>query len=192
VVVGGRSPVHASPDSGRKPDTKPFSPPSSATRRELLPAVGSIVAAIDRETVAENGWTFVMLSPAQNRAVVNWLLEHSSRPQKAISLWSLLFEHLRRDTGEIMLTREQMAEQIVEEPKHVSTIMTELESIGAIDRRREKVPGMRGPGVARYFMNPNVATHLTGKLRDKVQAEASPVKPDPRPKRRQPKLVPVE
>ena len=156
------------------------------------PAVGSIVAAIDRETVAENGWTFVMLSPAQNRAVVNWLLEHSSRPQKAISLWSLLFEHLRRDTGEIMLTREQMAEQIVEEPKHVSTIMTELESIGAIDRRREKVPGMRGPGVARYFMNPNVATHLTGKLRDKVQAEASPVKPDPRPKRRQPKLVPVE
>jgi hypothetical protein len=133
-----------------------------------------------------------MLSPAQNRAVVNWLLEHSSRPQKAISLWSLLFEHLRRDTGEIMLTREQMAEQIVEEPKHVSTIMTELESIGAIDRRREKVPGMRGPGVARYFMNPNVATHLTGKLRDKVQAEASPVKPDPRPKRRQPKLVPVE
>jgi CRP-like cAMP-binding protein len=156
------------------------------------PAVGSIVAAIDRETVATSGWTFVMLSPAQNRAVVRWLLEHSSRPQKAVDLWSLLFEHLRFDTGEIMLAREEIAEQIGEAPGDVSRIMGELESIGAISRRREKVPGMRGPGVARYFMNPHVATHLTGKARDKAQAKAPPLKPAPKPKGRQPKLVLVE
>jgi hypothetical protein len=157
------------------------------------PAVGSIVAAIDRETVAENGWTFVMLSPAQNRAVINWLLENSSRPQKAVSLWSLLFEHLRRDTGEIALTREQMAEQIGERADNVSLIMTELESIGAISRRREKVAGMRGPGVVRYFMNPNVATHLGGKARDHAQAKTPPLKPVPKPpKSSKPKLVPVE
>jgi Crp-like helix-turn-helix domain len=156
------------------------------------PAVGSIVAAIDRETVAENGWTFVMLSPAQNRAVVNWLLEHSSRPQKAVSLWSLLFEHLRRDTGEIMLSREQMAEQIGEAPGDVSRIMGELEQIGAISRRREKVSGMRGPGMVRYFMNPNVATHLGGKARERAQAEASPLKLAPREGRKRPKLAPVE
>jgi hypothetical protein len=50
--------------------------------------------------------------------------------------------------------------------------MGELESIGAISRRREKVPGMRGPGAVRYFMNPNIATHLNGKARDKAQAKA--------------------
>jgi hypothetical protein len=156
------------------------------------PAVGSIVAAIDRETVATSGWTFVMLSPAQNRAVVNWLLENSSRPQKAVSLWSLLFEHLRRDTGEIMLSREEMAEQIGERADNVSLIMTELQGIGAISRRRERVAGMRGPGMVRYFMNPNVGTHLVGAARDKAQARAPLLTPIPSPKRRKPKLVPVE
>ena len=31
---------------------------------------------------------------------------------------------------------------------------------------------MRGPGRAVYFMNPNVATNLSGAVRDKAQAEA--------------------
>ena len=31
---------------------------------------------------------------------------------------------------------------------------------------------MRGPGMVRYFMNPNVATHLAGKARDEAQAAA--------------------
>jgi hypothetical protein len=135
-------------------------------------SVGNIIAAIDRETAAKNGWTFVMLSPAQNEAVVAWLLEKSSRPQKAVRLWAALFGHLRRDTGEIMLTRDELAEMIDDRPDKVSAIMSELESIGAISRRREKVAGMRGPGVVRYFMNPNVATHLTGKARDQAQAKA--------------------
>jgi hypothetical protein len=155
-------------------------------------AAGAIVAAVDRETVAENGWTFVMLSPAQNRAVIRWLHQHSSRAQKAVELWALLFEHLRRDTGEIMLTREQMAEQIAEAPDNVSRIMTELEGIGAISRRRERVAGMRGPGMMRYFMNPNVATHLVGAARDKAQTKAPPLTPASSPKRRRPKLAPVE
>src|SRR5688572_10162237 len=117
-------------------------------------AVGAIVAAVDRETIAENGWTFVMLSPEQNEAVVAWLLDHSSRPQKAVRLWVALFRHLRRDTGEIMLGRDELAALIDEAPKNVSTIMSELEGIGAISRRREKVAGMRGPGAVRYLMNP--------------------------------------
>jgi len=53
-------------------------------------ARGEIIAAIDRETASANRWTFVMLSPTQNRAVVRWLLEHSSRPQRAVDLWALL------------------------------------------------------------------------------------------------------
>jgi hypothetical protein len=153
-------------------------------------AAGAIVAAIDRETAAKNGWTFVMLSPAQNEAVVAWLLDHSSRPQKAVRLWVALFGHLRRDTGEIMLTRDELATQINEAPGDVSRIMGELERIGAISRRREKVPGMRGPGAVRYFMNTRVATHLSGKTRDQAQEKAPPLKLEPKP--RKPKIEPVD
>lgn len=138
-------------------------------------AVGAIIASVDRATAADQGWTFVMLSPAQNEAVVSWLLDHSSRPQKAVRLWAILFRHLRRDTGEIALTRDELAELIAERPDNVSLIMGELEGIGAISRRRERVVGMRGPGMVRYFMNPHVATHLAGKAREKVQEQAKPV-----------------
>jgi len=139
-------------------------------------ARSEIVAAIDRETASEAGWTFVMLSPSQNRVVVSWLHRHSSRPHKAAELWALLFEHLRRDTGEIMLTREEMAAEIGATADHVSEIMAELEGIGAIARRREKVPGVRGRGRVVYFMNPRVGTHLAGAARDRAQAEASPLR----------------
>ena len=136
-------------------------------------AVGTIVASVDRATAAENGWTFVMLAPSQDRAVVAWLMANSSRKQQAVLLWSILFEHLRRDTGEIMLTRDELAYHLSDRPDNVSRIMTELEGIGAISRRRERIVGMRGPGVVRYFMNPKVATHLAGATRDKAQAAAS-------------------
>jgi CRP-like cAMP-binding protein len=135
-------------------------------------ARSEIVAAIDRETASEAGWTFVMLSPSQNRAVLDWLLEHSSRPRHAVKLWALLFEHLRRDTGEIALTRDELAEAIGVTPENLSRLMHELASIGAIIVHREKVPGMRGRGRAVYLMNPNVGTHLAGAARDKAQAEA--------------------
>src|SRR6186997_3386650 len=64
-----------------------------------------IVVAIDRQTAAANGWTFVMLSPSQNKAVQRWLVENSERPQKATILWAELFDHLCHDTGAISLTR---------------------------------------------------------------------------------------
>jgi hypothetical protein len=155
-------------------------------------AARAIIGAIDRETAAENGWTFVMLSPAQNRAVVNWLLAHADRHRPALALWALLFEHLDRHTGMILLTRDEIAEQVGTHPDIVSAIMSDLEGIGAIVRRRERVAGMRGPGMVRYFMNPNVGTHLLGQVRDEAQAQASPLKLDPKPKPRKPKLVPVE
>src|SRR3954449_837982 len=125
-------------------------------------AKAALVAAIDREAASEAGWTFVMLSPTQNRIVVSWLLEHSSRPRRAVELWVLLFEHLRRDTGEIALTRDEIADELGLAPATVSRLMTELEGIGAISRRLEKIPGLRGRGRVVYFMNPNVATTLDG------------------------------
>ena len=88
---------------------------------------------------------------------------------------AVLFNNLRTDTGEIVQTRDELAELIGDTPDHVSQIMGELGSIGAISRRREKVAGMRGPGLVRYFMNPKVGTHLTGAARDKAQAGSAPL-----------------
>jgi hypothetical protein len=135
-------------------------------------AAGEILAAIDRQTASAHSWSFVMLSPAQNRAVVKWIGANSKRPFVAVQLWAELFLHLRRDTGEVMQTREELAAAVGVTPDHVSEIMGELEAFGAIAKERIRVAGMRGPGMVRYRMNPRVATHQTGVARDKAQASA--------------------
>jgi hypothetical protein len=133
------------------------------------------------------GWTFIMLSPAQNRAVVHWLHQHSRQPRKAADLWAVFFEYLHFETGEIMLSRDAMAKEIGSDVRTVTRITTELESIGAISRKREP---RNGP--VRYFMNPNVATHLPNKARSRAQADAAPLDlaPPAKPKK-WPKLAPV-
>src|SRR3954467_7670984 len=72
-------------------------------------ARGEIVAAIDRQTTSEAGWTFVMLSPEQNAAVMRWLRSNSRFPTMALAVWGELFPALRRDRGEIVLTRDELA-----------------------------------------------------------------------------------
>lgn len=151
-----------------------------ALRQALLPFEDEIpgtvfrelLTLIDRRSATRNKWTFVMLSPEQNGIVVNYLAKHSDRPILAMQVWALCFQYLRMDTGEIMLTRDEMAEKVGVHADHLSRVMTELVSFGAITRRRERVGGLRGPGLVRYFMNPRVATHLGGAERDKAQADA--------------------
>lgn len=98
-----------------------------------------------------------MIRPAQNRAVTLWLMKNSKRPMKAVDVWTLLFDHLFPHTGQIMLTREEIAEAVGIRVSDVSEIMRELVNFGAIFTEREKVAGMRGPGLVRYFMNKHVA-----------------------------------
>jgi CRP-like cAMP-binding protein len=148
-------------------------------RQALLPfedqmpeAVRSLIGHLDRQTASRNKWTFVMLSPDQNAIVVDYLADHSKRPLVAVKLWALCFKHLRTDTGEIMLTREEIAEKLGQRAPEVSEMMTELVEFGAIIRKRQKVGGMKGPGMVHYFMNPRVATHLAGKERDEAQSDA--------------------
>jgi hypothetical protein len=155
---------------------------ASRLREALLPfenelplQVRDLLGHIDRQTASHNKWTFVMLSPTQNADVVRYLATHSKRPLVAMRLWALCFEHLRTDSGEILLTREELAAKLEQTSEHVSSVMTELVECGAIIRRRERVPGLRGPGLARYYMNPRVATHLSGKERDTAQIEAPPL-----------------
>ena len=130
--------------------------------------LGRILAAIDSRTASTSGWTFIMLSPHQNAAVCRWIATEAKRPIQSSLLWSTLFTAMRMDTGEICLSRDELAEMVGTHPRHISTMMTELEKIGAITRRK-------AGRTVRYFMNPNVATCLTGKERDQAQAEVGPV-----------------
>jgi CRP-like cAMP-binding protein len=139
---------------------------------ELPEQVRDLRYQINRLTFSDRKWTFVMLSPEQNAAVVNWLVKQSARPLVAVRLWALCFEHLDKDTGEIRRTRDQIAESLGIGADHVSQIMSELVKAGAIIRHRVRIAGMRGPGAVRYFMNPRVATHLENHARDIAQAAA--------------------
>lgn len=127
--------------------------------------VSQVLALIDRHTIAEKGWSFVMLSPAQNRLVVRWINEHAKRPRVSAALWAECFCNMRTDTGEVVMTRAQMMEATAANSPHVSHALTELSGMGALIRHRE------GREV-RWFMNPNVGTHLTGAAREEAQKTA--------------------
>lgn len=114
-------------------------------------------------------WIFAMINPAQNFAVVEWLRAHSKRPQAAVTVWGLLLTALRYDTGEILLTRSQIAERVSISPDNASRIMTELASINAVRRERE---GRK----VRYFLNANIATHIPGpEARQRAREAAGPL-----------------
>lgn len=131
--------------------------------------VNQVVALLDRHTASENGWSFVMLGPPQNRFVVRWINEHAKRPRVSAALWAEFFCHMRTDTGEVVMTRQQMMEATGATSPHISTALAELVSIDALIRQQE------GRQV-RWFMNPNVGTHLGGAARDDAQRSAPPLR----------------
>jgi hypothetical protein len=120
---------------------------------------------LDRELSSRSGWRFVMVEPDLNSEVVDWLTYNSQRPLVAVRLWGKLFRHLPPDGNEVMADRAELARAVGCSPDDVSRVMGELETIGAVYRRRE------GRGV-RFYVHPTLGTHLTGAVRDKAQAEA--------------------
>jgi hypothetical protein len=140
--------------------------------RDMLGGVAGtedVVAFVERKLAAARGWGFVMVEPRLYADVMAHLAEHSSRPQKAMVLFTRLFQFLPPDGNEVMADRDELARVTGCFPTHVSKIMGELEAVGAVYRRRE------GRGV-RYFVNPVLGTHLAGAARDKAQAEAPPLR----------------
>ena len=114
-------------------------------------------------------WIFAMISTVQQAAVLDWLEAHSKRPLKAMKLWGHLLANIHQDTGEIIATRQDLADRVGMDARDLSKIMTELASINAI--RREKT----GRNVS-YFLNPHIATHIpTAAARAKAREEAGPL-----------------
>jgi DNA-binding transcriptional ArsR family regulator len=132
---------------------------------DSMPGTAELVTFVERKLAAARGWRFVMVEPVLYAEVVEHLLEHSRRPQKAVRLFTRLFTVLPPDGNEVQATRAELAGLAGIAPCTVSEIMGELEAIGAVYRRRE------GRGV-RYFVNPLLGTHLAGAARDMAQAEA--------------------
>ena len=134
---------------------------------------GDLLAKIDQaaefHVVARDRERFIMVTTSQNLAVVRWISENSARPHKANLLWALIFDHVHPNTGEIMLTRAEIAERLDDLPRHVSSLMGELASINAIERRKQ------GREV-KYFLNPHIATHLPGaSAREAARDAAGPL-----------------
>ena len=125
--------------------------------------------AAEVHVVARDRERFIMVTTSQNLAVVRWISENSARPHKANLLWALIFDHVHPNTGEIMLTRAEIAERLDDLPRHVSSLMGELASINAIERRKQ------GREV-KYFLNPHIATHLPGaSAREAARDAAGPL-----------------
>ncbi|MBO6043590.1 MAG: hypothetical protein J6P47_03905 [Acetobacter sp.] len=124
-----------------------------------------ILKKIEENTASQNLWEFIMSNPKLNYYVIDYMLTHSKRPNLAVRFWSLCWCYLRIDTGEIMLTRQEIADKLGILSCNVSRVISEFEKIGAIIRERKN-------GRAYYFVNAWVATHLTGEARDKAQNEA--------------------
>lgn len=149
---------------------------------ELLPAsaraevLNSLERLSEPDTVGSI-WPggFCMLSRAQTAAVWDAIraLPGGARPNQVRHAFDLVLLNLRHDTGEVMLSCDQIAEKMGTAPRHVSEVMGTLERLGVIRRERRKVAGLRGPGVAVYFINPHVAWSGSLELR-KAEAEETP------------------
>ena len=90
-----------------------------------------------------------LIEPEGNRAVVHWLRENSERPIAAMNLWSLLLARLHHGTGQVLLSRGELAGEVGVTPREITYIMRELDGIGAVSRRPD---GSR----VRYFLNPKL------------------------------------
>ncbi len=118
---------------------------------------------------------FMMLSQVQCVAVWDAIraLPPAARQNQVRHAFDLVLANLRQDTGEVMLTRDDFAKRIGCAARTVSTIMTTLERMGVIRRERRQVEGIRGRGMAVYFINPHVGWNGSLEIR-KDEADATP------------------
>lgn len=129
-----------------------------------------LLAIVERRTVSESKWRFILVGAAEDEAVVRWLTDHAKRLRVSLRLWARMKRRIRSDTNEILLTRAEMMAVSGASSSHVSEALAELVSIKAIKRQQE------GREV-RWFLNDTVATHRVGADRDAAQAEAPPLLP---------------
>lgn len=142
-------------------------------REGLLNALHRITEPAD-STIWPGG--FVMLSKVQVAAIWDAIrkLPRKSRPAQVRHAFDLVLLNLRTDTGEVMLTRDQIAEAMDTSARHVSEVMGTLERMGVVTRERRAIPGMRGPGAVVYMVNPHVAWNGVLETRKQAATDRAP------------------
>ena len=143
-------------------------------RAALLNQLQRLTLPDSEQTIWQGGFT--MLSRLQTAVVWDAIRElpSSARPNQVRHAFDLVLLNLRQDTGEVMLTRDELAEKIGCHADHVSRIMGTLERMGVVRRERRRIDGMQGRGMAVYFINPHVAWNGSLEIRKEQAAEASP------------------
>jgi len=152
--------------------------------RQLVLALGLPQGATDDLLVTlqrhETGgtladWTFNMISPQQCLAVWNATeeLPAKDRPWTVRRVFDYVLTHIETNTGIVTLTREELADKVGVRPQEVSSAMKVLERMGVVVRERVKVAGMRGPGKARYRLNPHVGWNGKLERREVAAQQAS-------------------
>lgn len=128
-------------------------------RRTLTVALVEAQRVVDRQTLANSREFFVMLTPSQNRFVVEWLSTKSRYPKVGPRLWAWLIEFLDPSgTGEVLVTRDVLMARVGCKARAVDGVLRELVDLEALSRLREPEPGKQGRGSVRYFLNPRVGT----------------------------------
>lgn len=131
-----------------------------------------------RPDTDEGIWSggFNMLSRVQTKWVWDQIrkLPPEARPNQVRHAFDLVLLYLRQDTGEVMLTRDEIAREIGCHPRHVSTIMGTLEKLHVLSRDRRPEAGYRGRGRVVYVVNAHVAWNGSLELRTHVAAKQKP------------------
>lgn len=127
--------------------------------REL---VAEMIALIDRRTVSNSSWGFVMVHPQRDLEVVQWIARNARRTPTSHMLWAAIKANLHSGTNEVLMNRAQMMQVTGAPSPHVSEALSEFARIEVIVRHKE------GREV-RWFLNPRIATHQSGAARDEAQ-----------------------
>lgn len=141
------------------------------TRPQLKDHISAMIYQIQKDDNINdyNRWAFAMIGTTEYRLVGQWLGKNSKRSGEAKSLWISLIDYLDINTGQIRRSRQELAKELEITPSDISRIMSELESIGAIIKKKE------GRGII-YYMNPLIGTHLPKIKRDLAQSQAPKLK----------------
>lgn len=117
-----------------------------------------------------------MISREQTEAVWNAIrkLPPDARPHQVRHAFDLVLLYLRPDTGEVMLSRQEMAQKMETDADNVSRVMRTLEDMQVVTRKRRTVEGVRGPGKVVYSINAYVAWNGRLELRQREAAKTAP------------------
>lgn len=130
----------------------------------LGPMLESLRHHVKARTERAAYWRFVMLGPSENRAVLNLIADEAKRPKISTRLWGAMLESLHPDNGRIQMTRREMQDAAgTASSSCISDALAEFVAWKAVIRA---VDGRE----VRFFLNPQIATHLGEHVRPGQQA----------------------